>query len=311
MSDLSISLCGLSLKNPLILASGIMGVSAAAMKSVELHGAGAVTSKSIGPVERLGHKNPTVYAWEHGLTNAVGLPNPGVEAAISMLKEARSVLSVPLIISMFADTADNFAHVAEKLLEVKPQALEINLSCPNTERDFGPMFALDPQSTGKVITAVKKISGKTPVFAKLTPDAANSVEIGKAAEAAGADALTAANTVSGLIIDIRAKQPILTNKFGGISGPAIKPIIVRMVYNLSKAVKIPIIGLGGVNTGEDAVEMIMAGATAVGIGSAVYYRGIEAFSFITDEMKAFMKKEGYKTVGEMKGIVHNKDGASL
>ncbi len=304
MSDLPVSLCGLSLKNPLILASGVMGVSASSMVSVERHGAGAVTCKSIGPVERLGHKNPTVYAWEHGLTNAVGLPNPGADAAVSILKEAREKLSVPLIVSMFADTADNFARVAEKLLAVKPHALEINLSCPNTERDFGPMFALDPQATEHVIAAVKKISGKTPVFAKLTPDAANSTEIGKAAEAAGADAITAANTISGLILDIRAKRPILTNKYGGLSGPAIKPIIVRMVYNLYKAVKIPIIGLGGVTTGEDAVEMVMAGATAVGVGSAVYYRGVEAFALIIEEMKVFMKKEGYKTVGEMRGVAH-------
>lgn len=304
MPDLSVSLCGLSLKNPLILASGIMGVSASSMVSVERHGAGAVTCKSIGPVERLGHKNPTVYAWDHGLTNAVGLPNPGVDAAVPILKEARETLSVPLIVSMFADTADHFSRVAEKLLAIKPHALELNLSCPNTERDFGPMFALDPQSTGKVVAAVKKVSGKTPVFAKLTPDAANSADIAKAAEAAGADAITAANTVSGLILDIRAKRPILTNKYGGLSGPAIKPIIVRMVYNLYNAVKIPIIGLGGVTTGEDAVEMMMAGATAVGVGSAVYYRGVESFALIAEELKTFMKKEGYKTVGEMRGIAH-------
>lgn len=304
MADLSVSLCGLPLKNPLILASGIMGVSGAAVKNIERHGAGAVTFKSIGPVERMGHKNPTVYTWEHGMTNAVGLPNPGVDAALAILSDARKQVTVPLIVSMFADTADMFAQVAEKLLTIQPAALELNLSCPNTERDMGPMFALDPEATGKVVAAVKKVSGKTPIFAKLTPDAANISEVAKAAEAAGADAITATNTVTGMIIDIRAKKPILTNKFGGLSGPAIKPIAVKAVYTLYRAIKIPIIGTGGVNSGEDAIEMIMAGATAVGIGSAVYYHGLEAFKKIADEMTAFMDKEGYKTIGEMKGIAH-------
>jgi len=304
MADLSVSLCGLPLKNPLILASGIMGVSGAAVKNMEQHGAGAVTFKSIGPVERMGHKNPTVYAWKHGMSNAVGLPNPGVDAALAILSEAKKQVTVPLIVSMFADTADMFAQVTEKLLTIQPDALELNLSCPNTERDMGPMFALDPEATGKVVAAVKKVSGKTPVFAKLTPDAANIAEVAKAAEAAGADAITATNTVTGMIIDIRAKKPILTNKFGGLSGPAIKPIAVKAVYTLYTAVKIPIIGTGGVNSGEDAIEMIMAGATAVGIGSAVYYHGLEAFKKIADEMTTFMDAEGYKTIREMRGIAH-------
>lgn len=304
MSNLSISLCGISLKNPLVLASGIMGVSASSMKSVETHGAGAVTCKSIGPLERQGHKNPTVFRWEHGLANGVGLPNPGVDAAIPILKEAKRTLSVPFIISMFADTVDNFARVAEKLAAIAPAAIEVNLSCPNTERDLGPMFALDLESTAKVIGAVKKVTGKTPVIAKLTADAADCTEIGKAAEAAGADGITISNTLSSVLIDIYAKRPILTNTVGGISGPAIKPIVVRAVYNLYTSVKIPIIALGGVTTGEDAIEMIMAGATAVGVGSAVYYRGIEAFSLIAKEMEEFMEKEGYKSIGEMRGIAH-------
>lgn len=304
MPDLSVSLCGVSLKNPLVLASGIMGVSAASMKFVQDHGVGAVTCKSIGPVERTGHKNPTVYAWEHGLTNAVGLPNPGADAAIPILKEAKETLSVPLIISMFADTVDNFARVAAKLAAVAPAAIEVNLSCPNTERDLGPMFALDVESTANVIGAVKKVTGKTPVIAKLTADAADCTEIGKAAEAAGADGITISNTLSSVLIDIYAKRPILTNTVGGISGPAIKPIVLRAVYNLYTSVKIPIVGLGGVTTGEDAVEMIMAGAVAVGVGSAVYYRGIEVFALIAQEMETFMKNEGYQTVEEMKGIAH-------
>jgi dihydroorotate dehydrogenase (NAD+) catalytic subunit len=304
MMDISVDLAGIKLRNPLVLASGIMGVSAASLKYVQDNGAGAVTMKSIGPEERTGHNNPTCYVWGQGITNAVGLSNPGIDEALPIAKEMKATLTVPLFASIFADKVDNFVAVAQKMLEAQPDAIEINLSCPNTENDFGRMFALDAGDTEKLVAAVKKISGTTKIFAKLTPDAPNIAEIGKAAEAAGADAITATNTLSGLVIDIRAKRPILTNKFGGLSGPSIKPVTVRAVYQLYKAVKIPIIGTGGVTTGEDAIEMIMAGATAVGMGSAIYYRGIEAFRTATEEIVAFMLDEGYTSISQMKGLAH-------
>ncbi len=304
MIDLSTHLAGIQLRNPLILASGIMGVSTSSMKYVEENGAGAVTMKSIGPMERLGHSNPTVYSWGEGIHNAVGLSNPGVEEGTEHLLDMKKSLSIPVIASCFADTVDNMAKVAEKMLTAEPEALELNLSCPNTEDDFGRMFALDIKATEKAISSVKKIAGKTKIFAKLSPDSPEISEIGKAAEAAGADGITATNTLSGLIIDIHVKRPILHNTFGGLSGPAIKPVALRAVYNLYKAIKIPIIGTGGVNSGEDAIEMIMAGATAVGVGSAIFYRGIDVFKKISDEMIQFMEKEGYKSPEEMKGIAH-------
>ena len=304
MIDLSVHLAGIKLKNPTILASGIMGVSAASMRFCKENGVGAVTGKSIGHVERTGHHNPTVYPWGQGIINAVGLSNPGVDAGVGLLSEMKESLEIPVIASCFADTVDNIARVAEKLIEANPVAIELNLSCPNTESDFGLMFALDPEATTRAVTQVKKIAGNTKVFVKLTPDGANIVEVGKAAEVAGADALTATNTLSGMIIDIHTKRPILTNKFGGLSGPAIKPVSVRAVYNLFTAVKIPIIGTGGINTGEDAIEYIMAGASAVGIGSGVYYRGIDVFKKVTAEMEDFMKKEGYKSIEEMRGVAH-------
>ncbi|MDA1316956.1 MAG: dihydroorotate dehydrogenase [bacterium] len=302
--NLSTNLAGIPLKNPTILASGVMGVSTSSMKFVQENRAGAVTCKSIGHEERKGHHNPTVYSWGQGITNAVGLSNVGVDDGTVLLKEMIDALEIPVISSCFADTVDNLARVAEKLMASKPVAIELNLSCPNTENDFGLMFALDPEATTRAVSQVKKIAGNTKVFVKLTPDASNIVDVGKAAEAAGADALTATNTLSGMIIDIHTKRPILTNKFGGLSGPAIKPVSVRAVWNLYNAVKIPIIGTGGINTGEDAIEYIMAGATAVGIGSGVYYRGIDVFKKITDEMSAFMEKEGYKSIEEMRGIAH-------
>ncbi|HRN70271.1 MAG TPA: dihydroorotate dehydrogenase [Candidatus Woesebacteria bacterium] len=304
MVNLSVHLAGIQLQNPLILASGVMGVSASSLRYIQENGAGAVTMKSIGPVERLGHHNPTVYSWGEGIHNAVGLSNPGTAEGAEHLEEMKNRLDIPVIASCFADTIDNITKVAEKLLEKEPVALELNLSCPNTEDDFGRMFALDIKATERAVASVKKIAGKTKIFAKLSPDSPDTVEIGKAAEAAGADGLTATNTLSGMIIDIQVKRPILHNKFGGLSGPAIKPVVVRAVYSLYKAVKIPIIGTGGVTTGEDAIEMIMAGATAVGVGSAIYYRGIDVFKKINDEIKEFMEKEGYKSVNEIKGAAH-------
>lgn len=304
MIDLSTNLAGIKLKNPLILASGFMGVSTASLKFVETNGAGAVTMKSIGPMERVGHHNPTVYEWGQGITNAIGLSNPGIDDAIPIIKEAQSKLKIPLFVSIFADKIDNFVGMAEKLKEVNPVMVELNLSCPNTENDFGKMFALETDTTAKVTGRVKKVLGKIKVFVKLTPDASNISEIAKAAESAGADGITATNTLSGLIIDIRLRRPILTNKFGGLSGPAIKPVSIRAVYNLYKAVKIPIIGMGGITTGDDAIEFIMAGATALGVGSAIYYRGIDVFKKITQEMKKFMKEEGIKNLSEIRGVAH-------
>ena len=304
MANLSVNLAGIPLQNPTVLASGIMGVSTSSLKYVEENGAGAVTMKSIGPTDRSGHKNPTVYSWGEGITNAVGLSNPGADEGAEHLEDMKKTLQIPVIASCFADTVDNIAKVAERLLEKEPQVLELNLSCPNTEDDFGCMFAMDPRVTERAVSLVKKVSGKTKIFVKLSPDASNIVTVAKAAEAAGADGITAINTLSGLIIDIRAKRPILKNKFGGLSGPAIKPVGVRAVYNIYEAVKIPIIGTGGINTGEDAIEYFMAGATAVGIGSGIYYRGIDIFRKVCNEMSAFMDREGYKSIEEMRGIAH-------
>jgi dihydroorotate dehydrogenase (NAD+) catalytic subunit len=304
MEDLSTDLLGIKLKNPLILASGLMGVSSASLKLVEKNGVGAVTLKSIGPLERHGHANPTIYAWEHGITNAVGLSNPGIDESLLIIRETIKTLKIPVIISVFADKIDNYVKIVDKLLPLNPSIIELNLSCPNTEDEFGKMFALDPHITEKVVRAVKKLSQKIKVFVKLTADASNIAEIAKTAETGGADGITAINTISGLIIDIRLRKPILTNKFGGISGPAIKPIAVRAVYNIYKAVKIPIIGIGGVMKGEDVVEFIMAGATAVGIGSGIYYRGLNIFKKATEEMRMFMKKEKIKNLQEIRGIAH-------
>ena len=304
MIDLSLSIAGISLQNPTVLASGIMGVSVASMRYVQESGAGAVTIKSIGPLERSGHANPTVFSWGEGVQNAVGLSNPGIDGSLEKITSAVKELRVPVFGSMFADTIDNFKRVGEKMATTGVAAIEVNLSCPNVSHEYGKMFAMDTKMTFDLIEAVKSVVGTIPVFAKLSADNPDIAEVGKSAEAAGADGIAATNTISGVIIDIHMKRPILTNKIGGLSGKAIKPMGVRAVWNLYKAVKIPIIGIGGIQTGEDAIEYIMAGATAVGIGSGVYTRGIDVFKKVTDEMTVFMQEQGYTNLAEMRGVAH-------
>jgi dihydroorotate dehydrogenase (NAD+) catalytic subunit len=305
--DLSVSLCGVHLSNPLILASGILGTSAELLERVARCGAGAVTAKSCGPVPREGHPNPTVLDWGHGLINAVGLSNPGVDAEVPILREAKARLAplgVPLVASIFADMVEGFAEVARKVSEAAPDLLEVNISCPNVQAEFGQPFAADARSAAKVMAAVRAAT-RLPLIVKLSPNVTDIVEIARAVEAEGADAIAAINTLGpGMLIDVECGRTVLANRVGGLSGPAIRPIAVRCVYEITRAVRIPVIGIGGVSTGRDAIEMIMAGATAVGIGSAVYYHGPEVFTAVRDEIAAFMEAHAYSHVAQMRGLAH-------
>jgi dihydroorotate dehydrogenase (NAD+) catalytic subunit len=308
LSELRVNLCGLELPNPLVLASGILGTGAELMARVAGAGAGAVTAKSCSLEPRTGHPNPTVLAWEHGLINAVGLANPGVEAEVEELRRTRALLQplgAGLIASVFADTVDNFARVAARLVEAGPDLIEVNISCPNVHDEFGKPFAADPAAAAEVTAAVQKaVAGRAPVLVKLSPNVADIAAIARAVATAGADGISAINTLTGMLIDVHARRPILANRTGGLSGPAIRPLAVRCVYEIYGAVDLPIVGMGGVNTGRDAVEMIMAGATAVGIGSAVYIEGPAAFGRIRDEMIALMAELGYDSIGGMRGVSH-------
>jgi len=305
-SRLETTLCSVRLPNPTVLASGILGTSAALLERVARAGAGAVTAKSASLEPRAGHPNPTVISWEAGLLNAVGLANPGAAAQVEILCDARSRLAplgVPLIASVFAGTAAEFALVSRQLAAAEPDFLELNISCPNVGDEFGRPFAADPRAAAEVTRAVKAVVSR-PVIVKLSPNVADIAAVARAVEEAGADAIAAINTVRGMAIDVRAARPVLANRFGGLSGPAIKPVAVRCVFECFAAVSIPIIGIGGVSSGLDAAEMIMAGATAVGVGSVVYQDGPEAFARITHELAAFMAEEGYGSVEEMRGVAH-------
>ena len=306
--DLTASLCGVSLPSPLVLASGILGTQAELLARVARAGAGAVTAKSCSLLPRAGHRNPTVLAWEHGLINAVGLANPGIDAEVKELARAKEMLrplGAALIGSVFAETVEGFAQVAARLVEAGPDLIEVNISCPNVHDEFGTPFAADPAAAAEVTAAVKEaVAGRAPVLVKLSPNVADIAAIARAVEAAGADGISAINTLAGMIIDLHARRPILANRTGGLSGPAIRPLAVRCVYDIYQAVRVPIVGIGGVSSGRDAVEMIMAGAAAVGIGSAVYGQGPELFGRINQEMVQWMAELGYHRVDEMRGAAH-------
>ena len=303
MGALQTDFLGMKMPNPTVLASGLLGTSAGLLKRVIEEGAGAVTMKSIGPVEREGHANPSIIEWEHGLLNAVGLPSPGYK---NMEEEWKSLegRNFPLIASIYGASVEEFKEVAKKVAEHKPDAIEANISCPNT-KEHGQIFGVNEEASASVISAVKKEISGIPLIAKLTPQAWNIAGIAAACEKAGANAICAINTVAGMCIDIDARKPVLFNRFGGISGPAIKPVGIKCVYQIFEAVKIPILGMGGISTGRDAIEYVQAGATAIGIGSAVHYRGINVFKKVCAEMQQWMKENKVESLKEIRGAAHD------
>ncbi len=302
--DLSIQLCNLTLRNPTILASGILGTTKALLKRVAGNGAGAVTIKSVSREPREGHKNPTVITFEGGMLNAVGYSNPGVDAAareFSCLQE----VNAPVIASVIGTQKEDFARVVEGLSGAKFSAIEIPLSCPHTP-GFGLLAGQGtPEATFAITSEVRKVT-QLPIFVKLSPNIPEICTIAKAAEDAGANAITAVNSMGpGMIINVEAKKPVLDFKVGGVTGDALRPIAVRCVFDLYKAVKIPIIGVGGISTGRHAIEMMMAGASAVGIGTGVYYRGIEVFKKVCEEMAQWMEENGFDKVNKIIGVAHD------
>ncbi|MBN2122046.1 dihydroorotate dehydrogenase [Candidatus Micrarchaeota archaeon] len=301
---LSVSLAGAKLQNPTVLASGVLGTTGASLIRVAKEGAGAVTTKSISLEARKGHPTPVITTFDAGMINAVGLSNPGIKDFLPELEAAVKGSPSPVIASIFASTIEEFGELAKEVSQAKPSLIELNISCPNVNDEFGRPFACDAVSSSEVVKAAKKGTA-IPLFVKLSPNVANIGAIAQAVEKAGADGITAINTVGpGMQINIEAAMPVLTNKVGGVSGPAIKPVAVRCVYDIYKATKLPIIGTGGVTNARDAIEMVMAGATAVGIGSAVYYGGVEVFSEIPKGMREFMESEGYSKIEKMRGIAH-------
>lgn len=302
--DLRVNIGKISLQNPLVLASGVMGTSSSLLHRVALGGAGAVTAKSCGPVPREGHPNPVMLDWGYGLINAIGLTNPGVEEEVHHLIDAQKLLKslqVPLIASIFAGTVKAFGEVASLVAAAEPDLIEVNISCPNVHDDFGLPFAADHRSAADVTRSVKNAVRNIPISVKLAPNVPDIGRIAQSVVDAGADVITAINTMPGMVIDVTAGRPVLHNRTGGLSGPALKPIALRCVAEISQHVDVPIIGTGGVLTGQDAIEMIMAGATAVGVGSALWYRGPDAFQLIKEEMLEYLVKFNLESIDELIG----------
>jgi len=300
---LKVEIAGLSLRNPTMLASGILGVSADSLREVARAGAGAVTTKSVGLKPRRGYANPTVIQVECGLLNAVGLPSPGIHKFAQEIKDL-SDLEVPLIVSIYGFSSEEYAEVAAVAVESGADGLELNLSCPHVQ-GAGVEIGQNPGMIKEVVRGVKDAVDK-PAFAKLTPNASNIAELAEAAVSAGADAITAINTVRAMAIDIETCRPILANKIGGLSGGAIKPIAVRCVYEVYEAVDVPIIGCGGVRTWKDAVEFLLAGASAVQIGSAIAYEDLAIFRLVAAGVGSYLEQKGCASVREIVGLAHRR-----
>jgi len=317
MANLKVKFCGVEFKNPTVLASGVLGVTAASLKRVVEMGAGGVTTKSVWLEEHKGHKNPTMFGTEHYFMNAVGLSDAGIGKARDLFAEYSSAevgsangggRPAPLIASIVAGKQSEFAELAEEIVALAPDIIEVNISCPNVEDEFGVPFACDLLKAVDVTKVVKmkmeEIGSKIPVIVKLSPNVPNIGRIAKACAEAGADGFCAINTVGpGMAIDLKTRRPVLANRVGGVSGPGIKPVAVRCVNDIWRATGLPIIGTGGVMTGEDVIEIMMAGATLVGMGTMVYYRGVEGFGEIVRETEEWCDANGVKDLSEIIGKV--------
>ncbi len=302
-NPLSTSFAGLKLANPTMLASGILGYSAESLNRVAKGGAGAVVTKSVGNEPRFGYPNPTVVQAEGGLINAMGLPNPGIDVFTEELKYAKTILRVPLIVSVFGYSADEYATVAKKAVDAGADAVELNVSCPHVKQT-GAEIGQSPKFLSDVVEKVKAAINKS-VIVKLSPNVADITILAQAAVEAGADALTAVNTLKAMAIDTETMQPILSNVKGGLSGPAIKPVALRCVYDIAEQFNVPIIGCGGVADWRDAVEFLLAGACAVQIGTAVA-ADTEVFQSIAKGVEVYLRRKHYGSVKEIVGLAHRK-----
>lgn len=301
---LGMNLAGLKLANPTMLASGILGYTTETFESISEGGAGAIVTKSVGLKPRSGYVNPTVVQASCGLVNAMGLPNPGMDEFAHEIRRAKTVLKVPLIASVYGYSEDEYALLAEKAVNAGADALELNVSCPHVKQT-GSEIGQSPEILAATVKKAKVAVDK-PVIVKLSPNVTSIAGLGEVAAKAGADALTAINTLKAMVIDVETGMPILSNRVGGLSGPAVKPVALRCVYDLFEQVKIPIIGCGGVAGWRDAVEFLLAGASAVQIGTAIAAEGPKVFSTITRGLSVYLRKKGFKDVNEIVGLSHRR-----
>lgn len=298
--NMKVNIAGVEWNNPVTVASGTFGSGAEFAEFVDLNRLGAVTTKGVANIPWAGNPTPRVAETYGGMMNAVGLQNPGIELFcerdIPFLKQ----YDTKIIVNVCGKSTEDYCEVVERLADEDVDMLEINISCPNV-KEGGIAFGQNAKAAEEITKAVKKYA-KQPVIMKLSPNVTDIAEMAKAVEAGGADAISLINTLTGMKIDINRRKFVLANKTGGVSGPAIHPIAVRMVYQAFHAVKVPIIGMGGISNAEDAIEMILAGASAVSVGTVNFHNPSVTME-IVDGIQDYMKRYGFTSVNEMVGLV--------
>ncbi len=297
----AVDLCGITLKNPVMTASGTFGSGAEYSEFVDLNRLGAVVTKGVANVPWAGNPTPRVAETYGGMLNAVGLQNPGVEVFCKRDLPYLRQFDTRIIVNVCGHTTEEYLEVVERLADEPVDLLEINISCPNV-KEGGIAFGQDPKAVEAITAAVKRVA-KQPVIMKLSPNVTDITEMARAAETGGADVLSMINTITGMKIDIERRTFVLANRTGGLSGPAIHPVAVRMVYQTAQVVKIPIIGMGGITPVADAVEMLLAGATAVSVGTA-NFANPHATVDIVEGLEEYMRTHGVEDIRELIGAVH-------
>ncbi len=300
MANLGVNVCGVDFKNPIIPASGVFGYGREYEELYPLSKLGGIATKGTTITKRFGNPSPRIAETPSGMLNSVGLQNPGIDYFIE--KELPNLLTKDTVIisNIAGSTIEECVTIAEKLNETDVHMIELNISCPNVKKG-GATFGVSCEGASEITRAVRKATSK-PLIVKLSPNVTSIVDIAKAVECEGADSISLINTLLGMRIDINTKRPILKNNMGGLSGPAVFPVAVRMVWQVSNAVKVPIIGMGGVSSGKDAIEMMMAGARAVQVGGAIFTNPYAPIQII-DEMNQWLDNKGIKDINEIVGSV--------
>ena len=298
--NMKVKIGGVELKNPVMTASGTFGSGAEYSEFVDLNKLGAVVTKGVADVPWTGNPTPRIAEIHSGMMNAIGLQNPGVEVFCKRDIPYLQQFDIKVIVNVCGHAPEEYLAVVERLAQEPVDMLEINISCPNVNANF-LAFGQDPKHVEELTAQIKKVAGQ-PVIMKLTPNVTDIAEIAKAAEAGGADAVSLINTLTGMKIDVNRRTFALANKTGGVSGPCIKPVAVRMVYQVAQAVKIPIIGMGGIQNAEDALEFILAGASAVAVGTANFMNPYATLEII-DGIREYMEKNEIEDICQLIGAV--------
>lgn len=298
--NLSVDFAGIKMKNPVTTASGTFGSGMEYSEFVDLNSLGAVTTKGVAKEPWPGNPTPRICETYGGMLNAIGLQNPGIDLFIRRDLPFLQGYNTNIIVNVCGRTAEDYVAVVERLAEQDIALLEINISCPNVKAG-GIAFGQDPKQVERITSQIKQVA-KQPVIMKLSPNVTDIAEMAKAAEAGGADAVSLINTLTGMKIDVERRTFALANKTGGMSGPAVKPVAVRMVYQVAQAVKIPILGMGGIRTAEDALEFLMAGATMVAVGTANFHEPATTMQ-VVQGIQEYMERHGIEDICELIGCV--------